>query len=158
MDALDPEIIRIRCSPLPKHKYEKVTDQVACQRGSNPPRFAPGFFPPQCRINSLAICSMLNLEAVISTVFATFWNHFYANCSILELETDRKSRILELETLISAGIGIFGAGTCSSLGALGLVQLVLLGLLWCAGLVKGMGWVSYSRLVYEWCLCSASLA
>ena len=79
-------------------------------------RFAPGnffppsrgfIFPPQCRINSLAICSMLNLEAVISTVFATFRNHFYGNCSILELETDRKSSILELGTLISAGIGDF---------------------------------------------------
>ena len=54
------------------------------------------FFPWQCRINSLAICSMLNLEAAISTVFATFWNHFYGNCSILELETH-----------ISAGIGNF---------------------------------------------------
>jgi hypothetical protein len=50
---------------------------------------------------------MLNLEAAISTIFATFWNHFYGNCSILELETDGKSSILELETLISAGIGIF---------------------------------------------------
>ena len=30
------------------------------------------FFPWQCRINSLAICSMLDLEAAISTVFATF--------------------------------------------------------------------------------------
>jgi len=37
----------------------------------------------------------------------TFWNHFYGDCSILELETDGKSRILELETLISAGIGFF---------------------------------------------------
>ena len=30
------------------------------------------FFPWQCRINSLAICSMLDLEAAISTVFAIF--------------------------------------------------------------------------------------
>jgi len=30
------------------------------------------FFPWQCCINSLAICSMLDLEAAISTVFATF--------------------------------------------------------------------------------------
>ena len=43
-------------------------------------RFAPGifslfpgiFFHPQCRINSLAICSILNLEPAILTVFATF--------------------------------------------------------------------------------------
>ena len=42
-------------------------------------RFAPrifsfprNLFPLQCRINSLAICSMLNLEAVISTIFANF--------------------------------------------------------------------------------------
>ena len=91
-----------------------------------------GFFPPQGRINTLAICSMLNLEAAISTVFATFWNHFYGNCSILELETDGKSNILELEALISAGIGFFGASS-----NLGLVQLeVLLGLLWC---VLGVG-------------------
>jgi hypothetical protein len=80
--------------------------------------FAPGifvslsrgfFFPPQCRMNSFAICSMLNLEAAISTVFATCFNHLYGNCSILELEleTDDKSSILELETLISAGIGDF---------------------------------------------------
>ena len=70
---------------------------------------------------------MLSLEAAIWTVFATFWNHFYGNCSILELETDGKSNILELEALISAGIGFFGASS-----NLGLVQLeVLLGLLWC---------------------------
>ena len=62
----------------------------------------------------------------------TFWNHFYGNCSILELETDGKSNILELEALISAGIGFFGASS-----NLGLVQLeVLLGLLWC---VLGVG-------------------
>jgi len=61
---------------------------------------------------------MLSLEAAIWTVFVTFWNHFYGNCSILELET-----------LISE---IFGASS-----NLGLVQLeVLLGLLWC---VLGVG-------------------
>ena len=75
---------------------------------------------------------MLSLEAAISTIFATFWNHFYGNCSILELETDGKSSIWELEALISAGIGFFGASS-----NLGLVQLeVLLGLLWC---VLGVG-------------------
>jgi hypothetical protein len=50
---------------------------------------------------------MLNLEAAVSTIFATFWIHFYGNCSISELETNGKSSILELETLISAGIGNF---------------------------------------------------
>ena len=34
--------------------------------------FSRNLFPLQCRINSLAICSMLNLEAVISTIFANF--------------------------------------------------------------------------------------
>ena len=34
--------------------------------------FPRNLFPLQCRINSLAICSMLNLEAVISTIFANF--------------------------------------------------------------------------------------
>ena len=103
---------------------------LVCARFFFPP--SRGFFPPQGRINTLAICSMLNLEAAISTVFATFWNHFYGNCSILELETDGKSNILELEALISAGIGFFGASS-----NLGLVQLeVLLGLLWC---VLGVG-------------------
>ena len=66
------------------------------------------FFPPQCRINCLAICNMLNLEAAISTVFATGWNHFSTVvAAILELGADGKSSILELETHISAGIGDF---------------------------------------------------
>ena len=73
-------------------------------------RFAPlpkDFFPLQCRINSLAICSMLNPEAAISTIFSTFWNRFYGNCSILEQETDGKSSVVELETFILTGIGNF---------------------------------------------------
>ena len=61
----------------------------------------------QCRINSLSTCSMLNLEAVISTILATFWNHFCGTFSILEQETDGKSSITELETFILVGIGNF---------------------------------------------------
>ena len=50
-----------------------------------------GFFPLNAASIPWAICSMLNLKAAISTIFAT----------ILERS------ILELEILISAGIGKF---------------------------------------------------
>ena len=83
-------------------------------------QFAPGNFSsllgncfPCCRIDSLAICSMLNLKAATSTVLATFWNHFHGNCSILGLETEGKcSILLELAAATSAplpaAVGSFG--------------------------------------------------
>ena len=63
------------------------------------PGFAPGNFSPsafffrrQCRINSLAICSMLNLEAAISTVFATVGTTSTVIAAFLELGADGKSQ------------------------------------------------------------------
>ena len=102
-------------------------------------RFAPrilspfqrNLFPLQCRINSLAICSMLNLEAAISTICATF-------STVIAAFWSKKLMVshVELETFFWPESEIFGASN-----NLGLVQLeVLLG----AAVVCAWGWLRVS--------------
>ena len=76
-----------------------------CARIFFPP--SQGFFSPSMPRQFPRCLQHVKPRSCHFAVVATCWNHFYGNCIILELETDGKSSILELETFIFVGIGDF---------------------------------------------------